>query len=96
MEIRRVTSQDAVVANRGRVALERGPLAYCFEGADQAGSLSGLELAEKAPLGIAGRTDLAGGMTTLKAGPFTAVPYYAWSHRGPEEMAVWVRTSFGP
>ena len=23
--------------------------------------------------------------------PVTAIPYYAWSHRGPGEMAVWLR-----
>jgi DUF1680 family protein len=22
---------------------------------------------------------------------FSAIPYYAWAHRGPGEMAVWLR-----
>ncbi|MGH7595212.1 MAG: glycoside hydrolase family 127 protein [bacterium] len=28
----------------------------------------------------------------LKERPFTAIPYYAWAHRGPSEMAVWLAT----
>jgi DUF1680 family protein len=26
----------------------------------------------------------------------TAIPYYAWSHRGPGEMAVWLERGAGP
>jgi hypothetical protein len=28
----------------------------------------------------------------LEERPFTAIPYYAWAHRGPSEMAVWLAT----
>ena len=91
LEIRRVLSHDAVIANRGRVAVERGALVYCFEGADNRGTLARLDLPDGAPLRVAGRSNLAGGVVTLRAGAFTAIPYYAWSHRGPGEMAVWVR-----
>jgi len=35
------------------------------------------------------RLDGAGGMART-AVPFMAIPYYAWSHRGPAEMAVWL------
>jgi uncharacterized protein len=30
------------------------------------------------------------GETTAKKQPFLAIPYYAWAHRGPGEMAVWL------
>jgi DUF1680 family protein len=30
------------------------------------------------------------GGTTVKGQPFLAIPYYAWAHRGPGEMAVWL------
>ncbi len=33
--IRRITALDSVVADRGKVALERGPIVYCAEGIDQ-------------------------------------------------------------
>jgi DUF1680 family protein len=37
MEIRKVKSRNEVEANRDRIALQRGPLVYCVEGADNAG-----------------------------------------------------------
>jgi hypothetical protein len=90
MQIRRVVSHDAVAANRGRVALECGPLVYCFEGVDNGGSLSGLSLADGAQFRTVALPEVAGGITALRAGAATAVPYYAWCHRGAGEMAVWV------
>ena len=37
MEIRKISSRTEVNANDGRVALQRGPLVYCVEGADNGG-----------------------------------------------------------
>jgi DUF1680 family protein len=37
MEIKRVISSDAIKTNQFRMALERGPLVYCIEGADNDG-----------------------------------------------------------
>lgn len=37
MEIKRVISSDAIKTNQYRMALERGPLVYCIEGADNDG-----------------------------------------------------------
>lgn len=37
MEIKRVLSSDAIKTNHYRMALERGPLVYCIEGADNEG-----------------------------------------------------------
>jgi DUF1680 family protein len=50
--------------------------------------------------GVERRPDLLGGVTVLtgevkdtsgRPRRLTAIPYYAWSHRGPGEMAVWLR-----
>jgi DUF1680 family protein len=30
--------------------------------------------------------------TQGRSRPLTAIPYYAWAHRGPGEMAVWLPT----
>lgn len=35
MTVRRVSAHEGVAANRGKVAVERGPLVYCAEGIDQ-------------------------------------------------------------
>jgi uncharacterized protein len=50
------------------------------------------------------RPDLLGGVTVVRAAAtdqagrprrLTAIPYYAWSHRGPGEMAVWLERGAG-
>lgn len=37
MEVKEVTSKETIHANEGRIALQRGPLVYCVEGADNNG-----------------------------------------------------------
>lgn len=107
MPIRRVLAHEAVQADAGRVALERGPLVYCLEGVDHAGRVQNIVLPEGTKLVAEHRHDLLGGVTVLCGEAqvvkrnatgrvtrepirITAVPYYAWNHRGPGEMAVWI------
>ncbi len=93
MAVRRVLCNEAVEANRGRVALMRGPLVYCVEGVDNGGSVSHIGLADDAPLTAEHRPELLNGVTVIQgegAQPHTAIPYYAWGHRGAGEMAVWL------
>ena len=107
LPIRRVLCHHQVAANRGRVALERGPLVYCVEGADHDGRALNLVLPDDAGLSSTHRADLLGGVTVIQGEalavtgfdrgypvmqprPLTAIPYYAWCHRGPGEMAVWL------
>lgn len=106
MPIRRVVSHPLVKANTGRVAIERGPLVYTSEFADNGGHVLNLVLDDKAPLETRLRPDLLDGVTTI-TGPATAyrmqdgktltasstltlIPYYAWAHRGAGEMQVWL------
>lgn len=94
LPVRRVICHAAVEGNRGRVALMRGPLVYCVEGVDNGGSVAHFSLADDAPLTTEHRPELLNGVTVIRsegAQPITAVPYYAWAHRGAGEMAVWVR-----
>src|SRR5262249_46352810 len=100
MPVRRVVADRQVVDNRNKVALERGPLVYCAEAADNDGAALDLTLSDGAALAVERRPDLLGGVTVLRAAaagsragrprPLTAIPYYAWSNRGPGEMAVWL------
>ena len=48
MEIKRVVSKDAIKTNQGRVALERGPIVYCVEGADNNGKAMNIAIPETA------------------------------------------------
>lgn len=67
MTPRRVRSHDAVVPNRGRVAVQRGPLVYCAEGADHDGRVLNLVLPDDAPLTARSEPDSLGGITAIHA-----------------------------
>jgi DUF1680 family protein len=91
MPIRRVKSDPRVKANEGRVALQRGPVVYCVEGVDHGGKVSHLRAKPDGNYTHAFRDDLFGGVHVIKGdGDLLAVPYYAWDHRDPGEMAVWL------
>ena len=65
MPIRRVLANDAVEDDRGRVALERGPIVFCAEGIDNGGRALSLFLPDNAPLATAFRADLLRGVQVI-------------------------------
>lgn len=66
MPVRRVMAHEAVAADRGRVALQRGALVYCLEWPDVAdGRVSDLYLPDDAPLAADFRPGLLGGVTVI-------------------------------
>jgi hypothetical protein len=100
MPVRRVLADDRVAEDSGKLAFERGPFVYCAEGADNAGSVLDLVVPDYARFTVERRPDLLGGVAVLrgtiqstegKPRELVAIPYYAWSHRGPGEMAVWLK-----
>jgi DUF1680 family protein len=95
MPVRRVVSNRKVVANRGLVAVERGPVVYCLEGVDNGGRALGRTLADEAKFTVKWTPDLLHGVNVLRTRQgkeeLVFVPYYAWAHRGVGEMAVWLR-----
>jgi DUF1680 family protein len=116
MPVRRVAALDSVEADRGRVALQRGPLVYCVEWPETGdGHVRDLLLPDSAALQAAFEPDLLTGVTVLRGTaqawrrvpgreedtltmtqvPLTAIPYYAWAHRGRGEMEVWLARELG-
>jgi uncharacterized protein len=99
-----VKADPRVKDNIGRVALQRGPIVYCAEAVDNNGRVTNLFLSPDAQLKTEHRSDLLGGVTVItgkamaratetgapQSVDFTAIPYYAWDHRAPGEMAVWL------
>jgi DUF1680 family protein len=95
MPVRRVKSHSEVKENTGKIALVRGPIVYCAEWPDNGGQVSNLVLSDDTQFSIEHQDDLLNGVTVIKGQALTAIPYYAWAHRGPGEMAVWIRVSQG-
>jgi DUF1680 family protein len=63
--VRRIVSDERVAANRGRVALERGPIVYAVESIDNAGDVFNIVLPDDAALSAKHRPDLLGGVTVI-------------------------------
>ncbi len=116
MPVRTITAHEKVKADEGRVAVERGPLVYCAEGADNQGfsifnflmpqhpqfkvidcQIQGnrqVNFSVKA-ISVKGKAveQDAQGNPTVKDATLTMIPYYAWNHRGPGLMEVWMPRS---
>jgi DUF1680 family protein len=104
MPVRFNTAIDSVEANRGRVAVTRGPLVYCAEEADNGGpvqifSLNLVSVGEQIQeevmkeglLQNVVRLNLpAEGDDTSVAEKLKMIPYYAWNNRGDGSMIVWL------
>ena len=96
MPVERIEAHPRVKDDAGRVAIQRGPVVYCFEAADNDGPVQNIILARDPKFTTEHRPDLLGGVTVIKAvtrqgKTVTAIPYYAWDHRRPGPMVVWVR-----
>jgi len=72
MPVRRVISHDKVTSNRGKVALQRGPVVYCLEGPDNGGTVLDLVIPDEAELSTRFEPDLLGGVVTIRGEAETA------------------------
>ncbi|WP_141500463.1 glycoside hydrolase family 127 protein [Paenibacillus luteus] len=67
MPVLRVRSHPLVKQNAGKVALQRGPLVYCIEEADNGAQLQELLLPQDAKLDLSFNNELIGGIQVIKA-----------------------------
>jgi len=95
MGIRQVIANKQVKDDLGKVALERGPIVYCLEAADNK-NINDLYLSANSETVNGFKPELLGGIETIsgqesnqKEG-FTAIPYFAWNNRGINQMKVWI------
>ena len=65
-EVRQVTADERVREVRGRVAVERGPLVYCVEAADNPGPVHELSIPAVSHLDVEQRADLLDGVMAVK------------------------------
>lgn len=104
MSTRYVKSHPNLLDNAGKLALQRGPLIYCFENVDNPTGIHHFFLNDNTKPTFEFEKSLLDGVGVLKgkgsqktvnskentAVMFTAIPYYAWNNRGSGEMAVWL------
>lgn len=101
MPVNRVICHEKVAENRGKIALERGPLVYCAEWPDNKTDIDQIHLNRDMTLHAEFHPDLLNGIVLIsdtkpneqKNSKITAIPYFAWSHRGMGKMAVWLPCS---
>jgi len=67
MPVQRLQANQLVEADKGRVVLMRGPLVYCFEGADNGGAIKHLIIPAGTQFRPEYRSSLLGGVTVLQA-----------------------------
>jgi DUF1680 family protein len=89
MEVQRVRCDERVAANRGRVAVQRGPLVYNFESVDHPKPIKQAVLTPDVELKPVWKPALLGGVMVLEGGGFSAVPNYARLNRGGASQ-VWL------
>ena len=93
MEVRKVKVNERVVFDRGKFAVERGPIVYCAEGVDHPGrSVVGMGASTEDEF-RAERSGLFDRPVILRneGRGITLIPYYARAHRGLSEMSVYLR-----
>lgn len=107
MKPRLVKANANVYDDYGRVAVERGPLVYCAEWADNDFDVFHFILNQNTAFTVNDKPKLLGGIKEVTANGLvfttddngkvsvdnkiiTLIPYYAWCHRGPGKMIVWM------
>jgi DUF1680 family protein len=107
MEVRRIVANDNAEDDRGKVALERGPIVFCLEGCDQADKkVFNKYILNKAPIAAHYKADMLNGVMVLEGNAkeiqqdgevkdvvFRAITYSTWNNRGNEQMEVWIANS---
>jgi len=109
MPVRQMRANPQVAADRGLVALMRGPIVYCVESVDNPEGIQNLIVSPEASVKTEFKSDFLGGVVVLHgrghallangaqplitSAEVTAVPYYANANRAPSSMRVWLPAS---
>lgn len=105
MPVREIVANEHIAEDRGKVALQRGPLVYCAEWTDNpSGNVLNLQLNDKNRYTAKFLPSLLNGVTTIqtygvyadqttnsKNQVVTTIPYYSWANRGAGNMSVWIK-----
>ena len=95
MPVEMVAADPKVLADKGKRAIQRGPLVYCMEETDQPeNSWGNIQLYANTNFKVKKATDKLAGMLEIEgetAGQlFSMIPYFAWDNREAGKMKVWI------
>ena len=94
MPVQMLAADPRVKEDEGLRAIQRGPVVYCLEEADNAEGFDSLFLTENTRFETSALPDKLGGIMEISAvngaGHLTYIPYYAWDNRAPGKMKVWI------
>lgn len=108
MPVNYIVAGNQVKYDAGRIAIQRGPILYCVEGADNNNEVwniitpaSTVFVPESKKIltepvialnaeALAAKPSPDGNSVTMEKRKITAIPYYAWENRGPNDMQVWL------
>ncbi|GAB1415734.1 glycoside hydrolase family 127 protein [Paludibacter sp.] len=106
MEPRLVQAHEKVIDDRGKIAIERGPIVYCAEFVDNNFDIFSILLSKNPKFEVYQSSDLNGlnrintnvqylsydeqGRLKTEDKTLSLIPYYAWNHRGVGKMSVWL------
>ena len=98
MPVRLVASNQNIEDNRGKVAIQRGPIVYCLEETDNT-DVFNLIIPDEENLKFRYQTSLLNGTGIVEGESIdssgsnvkiTAIPYALWANREVGQMAVWL------
>lgn len=94
MPVEVIAADPRVKEDEGLRAIQRGPLVYCMEEADNPEGFDELNISPSAAFEATFQPDLLCGVETIKAVDgdqvLNFIPYYAWDNRTAGKMKVWV------
>lgn len=100
MPVEQVKAHPKVRQNKGRIALQRGPLVYCFEQTDHQVPVEEIVIPKNSQLTAGYERDLLEGVVVITGQGWVgdqertalrAIPYCFWDNRAPGAMAVWLK-----
>ncbi len=110
MPVQKLVSHPEIKYNQDHLALQRGPIVYCVEGADNQNLTYNFLISEDSDVQIRKFQILTEDVIAIEVNAtlfspddkgktirsanhaVTAIPFYSWANRGPNEMQVWLPT----
>ncbi|MFH0758634.1 MAG: beta-L-arabinofuranosidase domain-containing protein [Bacteroidota bacterium] len=97
---RKVKSDEHIIQNKYKYALQRGPILFCFEETDNGTWIYNTQIRDNAKMEFLYDSTVLGGCNLIRIddadkktknnNTIKAIPYYQWSNRGENTMKIWL------